>query len=87
MTGIDIIGLVAGVCTSSSLIPQLVKTYKSKQAQDVSWFMFIVMLTGNALWAYYGVAKQEWPIILTNCFALLLNIIMLILKSKYKPEN
>lgn len=84
---IEIVGLVAGACTSSSLIPQLVTTVKKKKATDVSLFMFIVMFTGNALWTYYGFAKSELPIIITNLIALSLNIVMMILKIKYKKNE
>jgi MtN3 and saliva related transmembrane protein len=87
MEFIDVLGLVAGVCTSSALIPQLVTTIKKKKAQDVSLAMFIVMLTGNALWIYFGVEKSELSIILTNCFALLLNVAMVFFKIKYKDSE
>jgi len=46
MKPLDILGLVAGLCTSSSLIPQLVKSLKTRKAGDVSFFMFLVMMTG-----------------------------------------
>jgi MtN3 and saliva related transmembrane protein len=86
MEFIEILGLVAGICTSSSIIPQLVKTIKEKKAEDVSVFMFIVMLTGNALWVYYGFDKSDFPIIATNFLALGLNIAMLFCKFKYKKK-
>lgn len=84
---IDIIGFIAGICTATSLLPQLITTLKQKKAQEVSLFMFIVLLMGNALWIWFGVAKSELPIILTNSFSLLLNIIMLVLKYKYKDNG
>lgn len=84
---IDIIGFIAGICTATSLLPQLITTLKQKKAQEVSLFMFIVLLMGNALWVWFGVAKSELPIILTNSFSLLLNIIMLVLKYKYKDNE
>ncbi|SEN39458.1 MtN3 and saliva related transmembrane protein [Chitinophaga rupis] len=84
---IDIIGFIAGICTATSLLPQLITTLKQKKAQEVSLFMFIVLLMGNALWIWFGVAKSELPIILTNSFSLLLNIIMLVLKYKYKDNE
>jgi MtN3 and saliva related transmembrane protein len=83
MEFIEILGLVAGICTSSSLIPQLVKTIKLRKADDVSVFMFIVMMTGNSLWIYYGIDKSDFPIIATNILALSLNIAMLVLKAKF----
>lgn len=81
---IDIIGIVAGILTSSSIVPQIVKTLKKKKAQDVSVFMFIVMMTGNALWVYYGLDKSDIAIISTNFLALGLNITMLALKYRFR---
>jgi len=84
MEGIDILGIIAGICTSSSIIPQIVKTLKEKKAREVSVFMFIVLMTGNALWIYYGFEKSDIAIISTNFFALVLNIVMIVLKFRYK---
>ncbi len=82
----EIIGLVAGTCTSSALVPQLIKTIKKKKAADLSLLMLFVLLAGNSLWVYYGFERSIIPIIATNIFALILNIIMLVLKFKYSPH-
>jgi MtN3 and saliva related transmembrane protein len=87
MAFIDILGIVAGLCTSSSLIPQIVTTLKKKKAGEVSIFMFIVMMTGNALWIYYGFDKSDIAIISTNFLALALNVVMLILKFRYRENK
>ena len=84
---IEIIGLVAGICTSSSVLPQLITTVKKKKSSQVSTAMFIVMLSGNALWVYYGIDKQDIPIVATNIFTICLNIAMLILKFKFKGNK
>lgn len=81
---IDIIGIVAGIFTSSSIVPQIIKTLKKKKAREVSVFMFIVMMTGNALWVYYGFDKSDIAIISTNFLALGLNIIMVVLKYRFR---
>ncbi|RYY05795.1 MAG: hypothetical protein EOP43_08070, partial [Sphingobacteriaceae bacterium] len=77
---IKAVGLVAGACTSCALIPQVVQTIKTKKASDVSIFMFVVMLTGNALWVFYGFTKSDLAIILTNLLTVGLNVTMLVLK-------
>ncbi len=82
-----VFGLIAGLCTSSSLIPQLVVTIKKKKAEDVSVFMFIVMLTGNSMWIYYGIAKKDISIIATNILALSLNIALVVLQIKYRDNR
>lgn len=84
MEGIDILGIVAGICTSSSILPQIIKTLKKKKTEEVSIFMFIVLMTGNALWIYYGFVKSDIAIISTNFFALALNIVMIVLKFRYR---
>ena len=81
---VQALGLVAGLLTSTSLLPQLIKTYKEKKAGDVSFFMLIVLLAGVLLWIYYGILKDDIPIIATNCVSVVLNIAVTVLKLKYK---
>lgn len=87
MDFVQLLGLTAGICTSSSVIPQLVKTIQKKKASDVSWIMFIVLITGNSLWIYYGFSKSDIPIVSTNIFSLILNTAMLFFKWKYRKKN
>ena len=84
MEGTQLLGLVAGVFTASSMLPQVVKTIKEKKADEVSLVMLFVLLTGVALWVVYGVKKDDFPIIATNCFSLLVNLVMIGLRLKYK---
>jgi MtN3 and saliva related transmembrane protein len=88
MNWTQIIGLAAGILTASSLIPQVVKTLREKKAEDVSLAMLFVLQSGLVLWIVYGVKKDDLPIIATNCFSLLVNITMVILRIKFrkKPE-
>jgi MtN3 and saliva related transmembrane protein len=84
MNWTQVIGIAAGVLTSTSLVPQVVKTIKEKKAEDVSLLMLVVLGSGIALWIVYGVKKNDIPIIATNAFSLLVNITMVILGVKYK---
>lgn len=84
MNWTQIIGLAAGVCTAISLIPQVIKTIKEKEAEDVSLIMLLVLATGLALWIVYGIKRNDLPIIATNSFSLLVNITMVVLRIKYK---
>jgi len=79
----QIIGIAAGVLTASSLIPQVIKSIKEKKASDISIFMFIILMGGNGLWTWYGIILKDVPIIITNAFAFLMDVVMLILKFWY----
>ncbi len=83
----QIIGIVAGTLTSTSMLPQLIKLVKEKNAEALSPVMLIVLISGLSLWAYYGILKTDWPIIITNVFALLLNVTLLILRQIYKKRG
>lgn len=87
MNGITILGLVAGILTSSSLLPQLIKIVKEKRVEDLSVGMFVCLMLGVALWIVYGVKRNDLPIILTNGFSLLLNVCILIFRFKYKRSE
>lgn len=83
----EVIGLLAGILTSSSLIPQLVKTIKMKEVKDISVMMFVTLMAGTGLWCYYGIVKDDLPIIVTNGFSCGLNGLMLLLKVKYTRKG
>jgi MtN3 and saliva related transmembrane protein len=87
MNWAQVIGIAAGICTATSLIPQVVKTIKEKKAEDVSLGMLLVLATGIILWIVYGIKKNDLPIIATNAFSLLVNITMVILGIKYKKKK
>lgn len=80
----QIIGLMAGILTATSMLPQVIKTFKEKKADNVSLVMLLVLLGGLVLWIVYGFKKNDLPIIVTNCFSLLVNIVMVVLRIKYK---
>ena len=87
MDGKLYIGLIAGILTAVSVIPQIIKIIKEKKAQNVSPMMFIILLGGNGTWFYYGLLIEDIPIMATNAFSFLLDLIMIILNYKYSKSK
>lgn len=81
-----LIGTAAGILTSVSMIPQLIKVLKEKDVENLSWGMIVVLLTGVSLWVVYGIMKNELPIILSNGFSVLVNTTLLIYYFRYKNQ-
>ena len=81
---ITILGLVAGSLTTIAFIPQLMKTWRSRSAKDVSLIMLVVFSTGVFLWLIYGIYLQALPIILANSMTLIFNLIIVGLKIRYR---
>ena len=81
-----IIGVGASVCTSSALLPQVIKLLKEKKSENVSIGMLFILLAGLGLWIYYGILKEDYIIIVSNIFAVLVNLLTLILTGKYRTR-
>jgi MtN3 and saliva related transmembrane protein len=81
----EIIGLVAGIFTTGATIPQILKTYKLKEAKDISLFYFISLVFGIMLWLAYGIAIKSVSVITWNIIAITLN--MTILGQKIYYDN
>jgi MtN3 and saliva related transmembrane protein len=80
------VGIGAGVCTAISLLPQLIKIIKNKKADDISYFMLFILLAGVGGWIWYGILKEDYPIIITNAFSFLVNILIIIFSFIYKKK-
>ena len=81
-----IIGFTAGVLTAVSSVPQIIKVIRDKKAQAVSPLMFFVLLVGNAMWCWYGMMLGELPIIVTNAFSVVCDLVMIVLNYRYSKK-
>jgi MtN3 and saliva related transmembrane protein len=84
MDRVTLIGLLAGGLTTLAFLPQLLKTWKSKSAEDISLVMLITFCTGVGLWLLYGFMIGALPVILANLVTLILGLAILFLKLKYR---
>ena len=87
MEFVTIVGLIASIATGTSLLPQLFKIIKEKKAESVSFWMLIVLFIGLSGWVYYGILKEDWIIIISNAFSMLVNLSIGILSMKYKKAT
>lgn len=79
----SLIGIVAGIITTSALLPQALKIYKTKSAKDISLTMFVFLAMGIALWLLYGILIEEFPVILANSVSLILIFSIILMKIRY----
>ena len=82
----NILGLIAGAITSVAMLPQLIKVLKKKDVDDLSLAMICTLVAGLSLWVWYGILKDELPIILSNAFAVLVNICLLVSYFIYRKK-
>jgi MtN3 and saliva related transmembrane protein len=84
MNGISLLGLLAGSFTTIAFLPQVLKTWKSRSAKDLSLGMFSIFTVGVGLWLTYGILIDDLPVILANVVTLILASTLLFFKLRWK---
>ena len=83
MLSLDILGYSAGIFIVVSLIPQIIKSWKTKSTKDISLPRYLIYIIGIILWLVYGTIIRNWPMIIANAINLVLAFSVLFLKLKY----
>jgi MtN3 and saliva related transmembrane protein len=83
MDFVTALGFTAATLTTAAFVPQLLKTWRSKSAGDVSFAMLATFSCGVLLWLIYGIYLNALPIVLANSITLLLNLTIIWLKFRY----
>jgi MtN3 and saliva related transmembrane protein len=84
MTVTTAIGLAAAFCTTTSFLPQAIKTIQTKDTSGISLSMYSLFAFGTLLWFVYGLADNNLPVAIANGITLLFAVIILAYKIKYK---
>ena len=85
-TNTEFFGYFAAILTTAAFLPQLIKTLKTKKADDVSLITLIMFLSGVGSWIIYGYKISSFPILLANIITFILNLLILISKIYYSKK-
>ena len=84
---VTILGFAAGTLTTLSFVPQVHKAWRSKRCDDLSLSMLLAFGAGVLLWLIYGVVLRKSPIIVANAVTLVLILVLLWLKLRYRTSK
>ena len=80
----EIIGYLAGIFIMISFIPQVIKSYKTKNVGDISLGLIIATIIGTIFWIIYGIMINSMPLIIMNIIFGITVLYQLYLKIKYE---
>ena len=80
---LELFGLIAGAITSMGFIPQLIRGYRTKKLEDISYYMFAILAVGMTLWFIYGFLIEALAVMLANAFGVSCCFILIIMKKMY----
>ena len=89
----EVFGFAAATLSTIAFLPQVVKTWKTRSAKDVSYALLLTFSTGCLCWVIYGYQVEAKPVMIANAFTLTLNLTILAMKIVFEnnsdnlPEN
>ena len=83
---IEFFGYFAAILTTLAFLRQLIKTFQTKKAEDVSLITLIMFLTGVLSWIIYGYKISSTPILIANIITFILNLLILIFKITFSKK-
>jgi len=87
MQASDILGYLAGTLTTVSLLPQVWRTFRTKDVSGISLRMYFIFTAGIAIWLAYGILLGELPMMLANSVSLVLACLVLLMKVRYGKRD
>jgi len=81
---IEIIGAIAIITAALRLVPQIIKSYKTKKVRDVSLVWELVGATSSVFWLWYGYLRTDQILMIGATTVILCYIILIYQKQIYK---
>ena len=83
MPNAEIIGFIAGTLLASSMLPQVIKSWRTKSTRDIALSWNLINLGGQILWIYYGFLIGSLSLVIMSSITLVMNISLIVLKLKH----
>ena len=80
-------GTAAAVLSTAAFIPQVVKTWQTRKAEDVSYALLVAFCSGCLCWVVYGFLIQAYAVFVANLITLSLNLVILGLKFSFERSS
>jgi MtN3 and saliva related transmembrane protein len=78
----DALGYIAALFATGPFVPQVIKTWRTRSAEDLSFLMLLTHVIGMLLWLAYGVMIGAAPVVVANTIAVLLDALLIGLKLR-----
>jgi MtN3 and saliva related transmembrane protein len=85
MKRIEILGIFAGICTTSAFVPQVFTIWSMRPtpAVAISLPMYFIFMGGVLGWAVYGYKIRAQSMVITNSITAILALSILVYKCMY----
>ena len=82
----ETIGFTAAILTTTAFLPQVYKTWKTKDVSGLSLPMLLIFFIGIVLWLIYGFLMESPSMIFANSITVVSSFLLLYFKLKYDKD-
>ena len=86
MNALDLLGLVATCFTTSSFVPQVWRTWKTRDVSGISLPTYVIITIGLALWLVYGWLRGDMPLMVANAVMVVLTGAITVTKLRFEQR-
>ena len=87
MNSSEIFGFAAAFLSTVAFLPQVIKTWQIKKAEDVSYALLVTFSSGCFCWVIYGLKTHSKPVLIANLLTLGLNLTILSMKFAFEKTD
>lgn len=80
----EMVGLVGGITSISSALPQIFKCIRTRHTKDLSYATNAVSYVGSSLSMYYGISIEHTAIVVCSAYAMVVNTFLLCTKLYFE---
>ena len=81
-----LLGWIASSLCTLILVPQIFKAFKTRHTDDVSMYMLIISVAGNAFWVAHATMTQNIPLIVGAGLISFMSIVLIIFKYLFDKK-
>jgi MtN3 and saliva related transmembrane protein len=80
----ELLGFLGGAMITFGLVPQTARLFRLKSAHEISLPFTLLYIAGTTCWLIYGISLSLMPVILWNSVSIILLVLLLYAKLKYR---
>lgn len=84
---IELVSFVAGILTTFSTLPQIIKSWRDKDVKSISLVMYIVLFCGVSTWSFVGFMVTNWAMTFWNAVSASLIFSVIVMKVRYHHKS
>ena len=83
----DYVGYAGAALTAINFLPQVIKAWKTKDVDTLSYWMLVLVIAAQSVWLVYAFALSLIPVFISNACLLIMALILLWFKYRFSRKK